>query len=116
MRAEGKVKRVVAELTDSTATLYLCRYFPVRDDALRRPRYFGVIPAIALWESPFIGLNAALKRLFDIVFASVALILISPILLAFAIAIKISSPDRSFIHSSDTACAASLSKFSNSEL
>lgn len=93
MRAEAKVKRLVAELTDSTATLYLVPdIFQFEMMLSGAPRYFGDIPAIALWESPFIGLNAALKRLFDIVFAFVALILISPILLGFAIAIKFSSP------------------------
>lgn len=93
MRAEDKVKRLVTELTDSTATVYLVPdIFQFEMMLSGAPRYFGEIAAIALWESPFIGLNAALKRLFDIIFASAAVIIISPVLLAFAVAIKLSSP------------------------
>ncbi|MGE4442601.1 MAG: undecaprenyl-phosphate glucose phosphotransferase [Desulfomicrobium sp.] len=93
MRAEDKVKRLVTDLTDSTATVYLVPdIFQFEMMLSGAPRYFGEIPTIALWESPFIGVNAALKRLFDIVFATVALIVISPVLFAFTLAIKFSSP------------------------
>jgi putative colanic acid biosynthesis UDP-glucose lipid carrier transferase len=54
--------------------------------------YLGDIPAIALWESPFLGLNAVMKRTFDIVLASVILVLISPAMLAIAVAVKLTSP------------------------
>lgn len=48
-------------------------------------------PIIPLFDTRINGINTLLKRIEDIVFASVILMLISPILLAVAIAIKLTS-------------------------
>jgi putative colanic acid biosynthesis UDP-glucose lipid carrier transferase len=50
------------------------------------------IPVVAVCESPFAGANGIVKRLEDLALASLILLLISPILLACAIAVRISSP------------------------
>jgi putative colanic acid biosynthesis UDP-glucose lipid carrier transferase len=50
------------------------------------------LPVVAVCESPFTGFNGVIKRISDIVLSLLILILISPIMLAVAIGIKLSSP------------------------
>lgn len=60
-----------------------------------RPRnysYIGAVPMLDLADRPIAGWNALLKRTFDLVFGITALILLSPFMLATAIAIRLDSP------------------------
>jgi putative colanic acid biosysnthesis UDP-glucose lipid carrier transferase len=50
------------------------------------------VPAVGICETPFTGTNELVKRVSDIVLATAILILISPLLLAIAIGVKLSSP------------------------
>jgi putative colanic acid biosysnthesis UDP-glucose lipid carrier transferase len=50
------------------------------------------IPVVGICETPFTGTNELVKRISDFVLASVILVLISPLLLAIAIGVKLSSP------------------------
>ncbi len=50
------------------------------------------VPVVGICETPFTGTNELAKRLSDIVLASIILILISPVLLAVAIGVKLTSP------------------------
>ncbi len=50
------------------------------------------VPVVGICETPFTGTNELVKRLSDIVLGSVILVLISPVLLAVAIGVKLSSP------------------------
>ncbi len=50
------------------------------------------VPVVGICETPFTGTNELVKRISDIVLASLILVLISPILLAVAIGVKRSSP------------------------
>ncbi len=52
---------------------------------------FDGIPIISLSESPMYGWNRVLKRLFDIVFSLVFIVIASPVMLAISIAIKLES-------------------------
>jgi putative colanic acid biosysnthesis UDP-glucose lipid carrier transferase len=47
---------------------------------------------VSLLESPFVGINGLVKRVSDIVLALLILLLISPIMLACAVGVKLSSP------------------------
>jgi putative colanic acid biosysnthesis UDP-glucose lipid carrier transferase len=49
------------------------------------------VPVVGMLETPFTGINSLMKRLSDIVLSSIILILISPILAAIAIAVKMTS-------------------------
>jgi Undecaprenyl-phosphate glucose phosphotransferase len=53
---------------------------------------FEGVPFIHLRESPLYGWNRVIKRAFDVVFALAVLVLLSPLLLAVAVAVKLSSP------------------------
>jgi putative colanic acid biosysnthesis UDP-glucose lipid carrier transferase len=50
------------------------------------------VPVVGICETPFTGTNELVKRAFDIVLATIMLILVSPLLLAIAIGVKLSSP------------------------
>jgi len=50
------------------------------------------VPVVGICETPFTGTNELVKRISDIVLASLILVLISPLLLAIAIGVKLSSP------------------------
>lgn len=52
----------------------------------------GNVPLLELFTEPIRGVNRALKRALDIVVSLVALIVLSPVLIAAAIAIKLTSP------------------------
>lgn len=50
------------------------------------------VPVVGICETPFTGTNELVKRVSDIVLASIILLLISPLLLVIAAAVKLSSP------------------------
>jgi Undecaprenyl-phosphate glucose phosphotransferase len=54
--------------------------------------YVGPVPLLDLFDRPIVGWDSMLKRGFDIVIASLALILLSPVFLVTAIAIRLDSP------------------------
>ena len=52
----------------------------------------GGMPVVAVCETPFYGVNGMVKRVSDIVLAALILLLISPVLLAIALGVKLTSP------------------------
>lgn len=50
------------------------------------------VPVVGICETPFTGTNELVKRISDVVLASIILVLISPVMLALAIGVKLSSP------------------------
>lgn len=92
MRAEGKIEMLMKELSDSTASINLVPDVFVYQLLLGAS--IGIlknIPIIGLRESPLAGMNAVLKRIEDLVLASLILLIVSPSMLAVAIAIKLTS-------------------------
>jgi Undecaprenyl-phosphate glucose phosphotransferase len=60
-----------------------------------RPRsysYIGRVPFLDLFDRPITGWDSVIKRVFDIVIASLAIVGLSPLLLATAAAVKYTSP------------------------
>jgi Undecaprenyl-phosphate glucose phosphotransferase len=53
--------------------------------------FFEGMPIIGLRESPHYGVNIVVKRLMDIVLSALALVLLSPVLLLIALAVKVTS-------------------------
>jgi len=52
----------------------------------------GTVPVLTLWQRPFRDMNQVVKRAEDLVLGSLALILLSPILLISAALVRLSSP------------------------
>ena len=79
-------------LHDTTASIYFTPDIFVYELIQARMDNIGDMPLVALCETPFSGLNGILKRLSDILFSAVILILISPILIIIGLAVKLTSP------------------------
>jgi putative colanic acid biosynthesis UDP-glucose lipid carrier transferase len=92
LRAEDRLREVVESLQDTTASVYYVPdvfIFSLLSASLTDLRG---IPLIALWETPFFGVNGWLKRTEDLVLASLILILVSPLLVLIALGVKLTSP------------------------
>jgi putative colanic acid biosynthesis UDP-glucose lipid carrier transferase len=92
MTLQDRVDALLEGLRDTTVSIY---YIPdVRMVDMIQSRSFDIegVPMIALCETPFTGRKAIIKRLSDIVLSILILILVSPILLACAIGVRLSSP------------------------
>ncbi|MEM1230021.1 MAG: undecaprenyl-phosphate glucose phosphotransferase [Pseudomonadota bacterium] len=87
-----RVEQALAALHDTTASIYYLPDVTTFDLIQCRTSNVGDMPIVALRESPFYGVRAAAKRFSDVVFASAALMVLSPLLLAIAVAVKRSSP------------------------
>jgi putative colanic acid biosysnthesis UDP-glucose lipid carrier transferase len=92
MASQPRIKELLDELKDTTASVYFVPDMFVTDLIQGRTDSVCGLPVISVCETPFRGPAGILKRASDIVFASIILILISPILLTLAIAVKLSSP------------------------
>jgi putative colanic acid biosynthesis UDP-glucose lipid carrier transferase len=92
LRAEERLREVVDSLQDTTASVY---YVPdVFIFSLLSASFTDLrgIPLVALWETPFFGVNGWLKRAEDLVLAGLILTLVSPLLVLIALGVKVSSP------------------------
>ena len=90
--SQPRIVELLEEVQGTTASLFFV------------PDVFGIsiiqgrlqdmngVPVVGICETPFTGTNELLKRVSDIVLATIILILISPILLVIAIGVKLSSP------------------------
>jgi len=90
--SQPRIVQLLEQLQDTTASLFFV------------PDVFGIsiiqgrlqdmngVPVVGICETPFTGTNQLVKRISDIIIACVILVLISPLLLAIAIGVKLSSP------------------------
>ena len=90
--AQPRIRRLIDELKDTTASVYFLPDVYVFDLMQARFDTVGGMPVIAISESPFMGFNGVLKRGTDILVASVALVLLAPLMLLIAVAVRLSSP------------------------
>ena len=92
LRAESRIKEVLYELRNSTVDI---RFVPdIFNLALLNHSITEIagLPVLNLSESPMHGINWFIKNLEDKVLSLFILILVSPIMLAIAIGVKLSSP------------------------
>ena len=90
--SQPRIVELLEQLQDTTASLFFV------------PDVFGIsiiqgrlqdmngVPVVGICETPFTGTNELVKRISDIIIALVIIVLISPLLLAIAIGVKLSSP------------------------
>lgn len=91
MTYEKRVLKLLDDLHDTTASIYYMPDIFVFDLIQARMSEVHGIPLVALCETPFQGINGVVKRLSDIVFASLILILISPLMIMMALLVKLTS-------------------------
>jgi putative colanic acid biosynthesis UDP-glucose lipid carrier transferase len=91
MRAEKRITWLMSELADSTASVYLVPDIFMFELLHARSDVIAGIPTISIYDSPLDGSNAIVKRIEDLVLSSIILLLITPILIAISIAVKVTS-------------------------
>ncbi|HEY0685058.1 MAG TPA: undecaprenyl-phosphate glucose phosphotransferase [Steroidobacter sp.] len=92
MRADERVTKLLEELKDTTASVYFVPDIFMFDLMQARVCDIDGIPMLAVCETPFAGLDGVIKRASDIVFSSVLLLMLWPVLLLIAIGVRLSSP------------------------
>jgi putative colanic acid biosynthesis UDP-glucose lipid carrier transferase len=90
--SQPRIVELLEQVQGTTASLYFV------------PDVFGIsiiqgrlqdmngVPVVGICETPFTGANELVKRVSDVVLATIILVLISPLMLAIAIGVKLSSP------------------------
>lgn len=91
MTSQPRIVKLLAELKDTTASIYFVPDIFVTDLIQARVGQIGGIPVVAVCETPFIGFNGLLKRLADVLLSLVILTLILPALIVIAVGVKLSS-------------------------
>ena len=92
MASQPRILQVLDDLKDTTASIYFVPDMFVTDLIQGRTGSVCGMPVISVCETPFDGSDGLVKRASDIVLSLLILILISPILLAISIAVKLTSP------------------------
>ena len=86
-----RMSTLVNALRDTTASVYFVPDAFAFDLIQSRFVEINGMPALSVCDTPFHGMDAVLKRATDVVFASVALALVSPLMLLVAAAVKCTS-------------------------
>jgi putative colanic acid biosynthesis UDP-glucose lipid carrier transferase len=92
MRAEERIRRVLAQLSDTTASVHIVPDFFVFELLHSRWTDIGGLPVVSVFEHPFYGVDGIVKRVMDFVFASLLLVLLAVPMLLVAAAVKLTSP------------------------
>lgn len=92
MRRDERTSRLLEELKDTTASVYFVPDIFMFELMQARVCEVDGVPMVAVCETPFAGLNGVVKRLTDVVLASLALAVLWPVLLLVALAVRFSSP------------------------
>ena len=92
LSAQPRIRRLIDELEDTTASVYFLPDVYIFDLMQARFDNVGGMPVIAIRETPFVGVNSVVKRISDVVLASLILVLIAPLMLGVAVCVRASSP------------------------
>jgi putative colanic acid biosynthesis UDP-glucose lipid carrier transferase len=90
--ADQTLSNLIAALQDTTACVYFVPNILMFNLMQAKTHHVNGMPVIALWETPSYDLQYDLKRVMDIVFAGLALLLFGPLMIGIAIAVKLTSP------------------------
>ncbi len=91
MASQPRILRLLEDLRDTTASIYFVPDIFMFDLIQARVDSVGGLPVVAVCESPFYGTTGVLKRLSDILIASVAIVFTLPIMVLIALAIRLTS-------------------------
>jgi putative colanic acid biosynthesis UDP-glucose lipid carrier transferase len=90
--SQPRILQLLDELKDTTASIYFLPDVFVTDLIQSRSGSVCGMPVISVCESPFTGYDGIVKRASDLILSLLILILVSPLLIIIAAAIKIDSP------------------------
>jgi len=92
MRHVKRVMNLLDDLRDTTASIYYVPDIFVFDLIQARSGEIHGIPVVAMCETPFYGYRGVAKRVSDVGFSALILLLLMPLLVLIALVVKISSP------------------------
>lgn len=91
MRAEERIRDIVTQLADSTVSVYFVPDIFMFELLNSRNEVVNGVMSISIHESPFSGINAILKRIEDIIVATMILLVIAIPIALIALAVKFTS-------------------------
>jgi putative colanic acid biosysnthesis UDP-glucose lipid carrier transferase len=92
LRAELRIDSIVGKLSDSTVSVHYVLDLFVFDLLSSSLDNIKGIPIVSIHDTPFYGVDGAMKRIFDIIFSSAVLAIIAIPLVVIAISIRLTSP------------------------
>lgn len=92
MTSQPRILQVLDALKDTTASIYFVPDMFVTDLIQGHTATMCGMPVISVCETPFTGKNGIIKWASDLALSALILVLISPILLLIALAIRFDSP------------------------
>ncbi len=92
MRAEQRIRDYLDKLADTTASVYIVPDFFVFQMLHARWTQINGLPVVSVFETPISGIDGILKRGFDLVVATVLLLVLALPMAVIAILVKRSSP------------------------
>ena len=92
MASQPRIHALLEALRDTTASIYFVPDIFVTDLIQGRMDSVSGLPVVAVCETPFTGINGLIKRGSDVVLSLLILVLVSPLLLTTALAVRLSSP------------------------
>jgi putative colanic acid biosysnthesis UDP-glucose lipid carrier transferase len=90
--AQPRIRKLLDELQDTTTSVYFLPDIYTFDLMQARIDHLAGMPVVAVCETPFTGVNSVIKRVSDVVLASMILMMIAPIMAIIALLVKLSSP------------------------
>jgi putative colanic acid biosynthesis UDP-glucose lipid carrier transferase len=91
MSAQPRIRALLDDLHDTTASIYFLPDVYIFNLMEARFSYVNDVPVIAICESPFLGVDNIVKNVSDFILATIIIILLSPIMLFVALAVKLTS-------------------------
>ncbi|MEX2092464.1 MAG: undecaprenyl-phosphate glucose phosphotransferase [Pirellulales bacterium] len=92
MRAEDRIRALLARLADSAVSVYIVPDFFVFELLHARWSNAGGLPTVSVFENPLYGVDGLLKRTGDLVLGSLLLAAAAIPMLIISILVKLSSP------------------------
>lgn len=92
MSDEIEMRELIRNLTNTTCSVILIPDIFTFNILQSRTEEVNGVPVVPLFDTPINGINMVFKRLEDIFLSLLIIILISPMLLVIAVAVKVSSP------------------------
>jgi putative colanic acid biosysnthesis UDP-glucose lipid carrier transferase len=92
MRAEERIRRTLAKLGDTTASVYIVPDFFVFELLHSRWTSIGGMPVVSIYENPFYGIDGMVKRAMDVLVAGLLLAVLALPMAVIAVLVKSTSP------------------------
>jgi len=91
MSAEARIMEILNQCSDTTCNVYIIPNFFIYNLLNARWQSVGSVQTLSVFDTPFQGANNVIKRIEDIVFASIILLMISIPMLLIALGVRITS-------------------------